>query len=105
MIGGGVEIALAVFFYQPYPTHYVGTVPYCLGLGLIFGGWNMILLSTRVRRLASNPAVASDDASADAANSAASAVASGRLNAVEWDGPPSAHEDPLTLHLRTPLRL
>src|ERR1700722_15617929 len=92
MIGGGVEIALAVFFYQPYPTHYVGTVPYCLGLGLIFGGWNMILLSTRVRRLVSNPAVASDDASADAASanaasSAASAVAPGRLGTVEWDGP------------------
>ncbi|WP_251031822.1 hypothetical protein [Paraburkholderia strydomiana] len=38
-IGGGVEIALAIFFYQPYPTHYAGTVPYCLGLGLILGGW------------------------------------------------------------------
>ncbi|MEA3131141.1 MAG: hypothetical protein QOF46_2936, partial [Paraburkholderia sp.] len=113
MIGGGVEIALAVFFYQPYPTHYVGTVPYCLGLGLIFGGWNMILLSTRVRRLASNPAVASADASAnaasgdaasaDAASSAASAVAPGRLGAVEWDGPPAADEDALTVHVWTPV--
>ena len=103
MIGGGVEIALAVFFYQPYPTHYVGTVPYCLGLGLMFGGWNMILLSTRVRRLVSNPAVASDDASADAANSAASAVAPDRLNAAEWDGPPTADEDALTVHVWTPV--
>ncbi|MFL9914937.1 DUF308 domain-containing protein [Paraburkholderia fungorum] len=108
MIGGGVEIALAVFFYQPYPTHYVGTVPYCLGLGLIFGGWNMILLSTRVRRLVSNPAVASDDASADAASadaasSAASAVAPGRLGTVEWDGPPAADEDALTVHVWTPV--
>jgi uncharacterized membrane protein HdeD (DUF308 family) len=47
MIGGAVEIALAIFFYQPFPTHYVGMVPYCVGLGLIFGGWNMILLSAR----------------------------------------------------------
>ena len=29
-----VEILLAIFFFQPYPTHYVGTAPYCLGLGL-----------------------------------------------------------------------
>jgi len=77
VIGGVVEIALAIFFYQPYPTHYVGTVPYCLGLGLMFGGWNLILLSTRVRRLASNPAVASGDAEADVASSAAGAAAPG----------------------------
>jgi uncharacterized membrane protein HdeD (DUF308 family) len=108
MIGGAVEIALAVFFYQPYPTHYVGTVPYCLGLGLIFGGWNMILLSMRVRRLASNPAVASDAVSADtarteAASFAASAMAPGRLGALEWDGPPAADEDALTVHVWTPV--
>ena len=61
VIGGALEIALAIFFFQPFPTHYVGTVPYCLGLGLMFGGWNMILLSTRVRRLVSNPGVVADE--------------------------------------------
>ena len=25
---GVAEILLAIFFFQPYPTHYVGTVPY-----------------------------------------------------------------------------
>jgi uncharacterized membrane protein HdeD (DUF308 family) len=80
MIGGGVEIALAIFFFQPFPTHYVGTVPYCLGLGLVFAGWNLILLSTRVRRLGANPAVA---AGVDAAgNVQASAQASAEANAV-----------------------
>jgi uncharacterized membrane protein HdeD (DUF308 family) len=132
MIGGSVEIVLAVFFYQPYPTHYAGTVPYCLGLGLIFGGWNMILLSTRVRRLASNPGVAleaSEAADASAAStsmarasatgapaasatasathtdtsSAASAAASNRLSVLEWDGPPGADEDALTVHVWTPV--
>ncbi|MFM0593077.1 HdeD family acid-resistance protein [Paraburkholderia dilworthii] len=126
MIGGGVEIALAVFFYQPYPTHYVGTVPYCLGLGLIFGGWNMILLSTRVRRMASNPAVVGEQAT-DGANAAASAVhaastahatntasatstanpthpaASRRPPTLEWDGPPGADEAALTIHVWTPV--
>lgn len=31
MAGGIVEIAVAIFFVQPYPTHYAGTVPYCVG--------------------------------------------------------------------------
>ena len=31
---GVAEILLAIFFFQPYPTHYVGTVPYCVGLFL-----------------------------------------------------------------------
>ncbi|WCM20821.1 DUF308 domain-containing protein [Paraburkholderia bryophila] len=128
MIGGGVEIALAVFFYQPYPTHYVGTVPYCLGLGLIFGGWNMILLSTRVRRLVSNPAVAVDEAAASdnavntanaTSTSSTSSTASTastasttptsrpavppRTRTLEWDGPPGTEEAALTVHVWTPV--
>jgi hypothetical protein len=51
MLGGLVQIVLAIFFFQPYPTHYKGTVPYCLALGLIFGGWNMIWLALRSRML------------------------------------------------------
>ncbi|WP_447318152.1 HdeD family acid-resistance protein, partial [Escherichia coli] len=51
MFGGIVQIALAIFFFQPYPTHYKGTVPYCIGLGLVFGGWNMIWLALRSRML------------------------------------------------------
>ena len=96
--GGALEIALAIFFFQPFPTHYLGTVPYCLGLGLMFGGWNLILLSTRVRRLASNPAVASGDEHATA--SAATATVPVKL---EWDGPPAADEAALTVHVWTPV--
>ncbi|BEV16546.1 MFS transporter [Herbaspirillum sp. DW155] len=51
MFGGIVQIVLAIIFFQPYPTHYKGTVPYCLALGLIFGGWNMIWLALRSRVL------------------------------------------------------
>ncbi|WP_343585033.1 MFS transporter [Herbaspirillum sp.] len=49
--GGSVQIILAILFFQPYPTHYKGTVPFCLALGLIFGGWNMIWLALRTRML------------------------------------------------------
>lgn len=98
---GVLEIALAVFFYQPFPTHYVGTVPYCLGLGLMFGGWNMILLGSRVRRLSSNPAVDTDDAAQAASATAQQQQAAPAI--VEWDGPPAADEPALTVHVWTPV--
>jgi uncharacterized membrane protein HdeD (DUF308 family) len=55
--GGVLEIAIAIFFYQPYPDHYAGTIAYCVAFGLLFGGWNMTLLAIRVRRMATNPVV------------------------------------------------
>ncbi len=52
------EIALAIFMFQPYPTHYVCTVLYCcVGLMFMFAGWNLILITSRVRKLSSNRAV------------------------------------------------
>lgn len=54
--GGELQIAIAIFLYQPYPTHYKGTVPYGLGLILMFAGWNLLLLALRARRFAVNPA-------------------------------------------------
>ncbi len=40
MAGGVLEITItiAIFFYQPYPDHYAGTVAYCVAFGLFFGG-------------------------------------------------------------------
>jgi uncharacterized membrane protein HdeD (DUF308 family) len=99
--GGVVEMALAVFFYQPFPTHYVGTVPYCLGLGLMFGGWNMILLASRVRRLSSNPGVTPDGAAQAAGATAAQQPAVPAAGV--WEGPPAAHETALTVHVWTPV--
>jgi uncharacterized membrane protein HdeD (DUF308 family) len=92
-IGGGIlEILLAIFFYVPYPTNYVGTVPFCLGLGLIFGGWSIILIATRVRRMKANPAVT---------GILEEIPESARVST--WDGPPSADEPALTVHVWTPV--
>jgi len=104
LIGGVLEMLLAIFFYQPYPTHYVGTVPYCIGLGLIFGGWNMCLLAMRIRRLASNPG-AHDEAASHAATMSpmTSPTPLRRASAVAWDGPPDPAEPALTVHVWTPV--
>ncbi|GGP22736.1 HdeD family acid-resistance protein [Silvimonas iriomotensis] len=103
LTAGVIEIGLAVFFYQPYPTHYVGTVPYCIGLGLFFSGWGLLLLSYRVRRMPDNafmravldqPAIRrwqdyNPDIPADAP--------------LVWDGPPADSERALTVHVWTPV--
>lgn len=52
-----LEILIAIFFYQPYPTHYAGTVPYFVGLFLLFGGLHMAVLALRVKALPANPAL------------------------------------------------
>ncbi|MGY8524438.1 HdeD family acid-resistance protein [Paracidovorax citrulli] len=48
---GLLEILIAVFFFQPYPAHYRGTVPYALALWLLFGGWSMVMLAYRAMRV------------------------------------------------------
>jgi uncharacterized membrane protein HdeD (DUF308 family) len=98
---GVVEILLAVFFYQPYPTHYVGTLPYCVGLILFFGGLNMVTLATRVRMLRRNPAFAPSLDSSIQLEASAGAPAPVFDRAV-WDGPPSDDEPALTIHVWTP---
>ncbi|GJG97636.1 HdeD family acid-resistance protein [Cupriavidus pauculus] len=51
-VGTGVlEIVIAIVFYQPYPSHYQGTVPFALSLWLLFGGWSMVLLAHRAVRV------------------------------------------------------
>jgi uncharacterized membrane protein HdeD (DUF308 family) len=87
--GGVLEIAIAIFLYQPYPTHYAGTVAYCVAFGLFFGGWNMILLASRVKRMASIPATEGEEPSPFAN--------------VVWEGPPEPHENALTVHVWTPV--
>ncbi|MFX1763332.1 DUF308 domain-containing protein [Paraburkholderia sp. A1RI-2L] len=105
--GGVLEIAIAIFLYQPYPTHYRGTVPYCLGLALIFTGWNLLLLALRARRLGVNPAVAQSGAAALAASAVGTKAGKdgveARLTHTVFDGPPEDHEHALTVHVWTPV--
>ncbi|MGU9815279.1 HdeD family acid-resistance protein [Pseudomonas sp. LF135] len=95
MFGGGVEIALAVFFFQPYPTHYIGTVPYCLGLGLFFAGWNMLLVAGRARRMISNPAL-NEDADRPMPGP-------GHTEQTTCERPTGDNARPLIVHIWTPL--
>lgn len=108
--GGIAEILLAIFFFQPYPTNYVGTVPYCLGLFLGIAGVKLLWLARRVKHLASNPAFASNvspdfmpsEPASTPASNASAALAPRPLGPTMWDGPPADSEPALTVHVWTP---
>jgi len=103
-VAGGVgQILIAIFFFQPYPTHYKGTVPYCLGMGLIFSGWSMIWLASRSRRLPRESSMSQLDYR--------NAGSDRPLDAGSYDGQPPAmamapavatSATPLTVHVWTP---
>ncbi|MGI4815337.1 MAG: DUF308 domain-containing protein [Janthinobacterium lividum] len=107
--GGLFEIALALFYYQPYPTHYLGTVPYSIGLGLAFGGWNMILLAYRVRALQADASLDRFDAAArPSAVAAATETETAEhdpeaLPLSEPAHPPASPETSLIVHVWTPI--
>jgi hypothetical protein len=93
---GVAEVLLAIFFFQPYPTFYKGTLPYGVGLFLAFAGIKLWALARRVRTLESNPALAANaypDVMPTHAGAAAQTV---------FDGPPLASEHALTVHVWTP---
>jgi uncharacterized membrane protein HdeD (DUF308 family) len=48
---GLFELLFAVFMFEPYPTYYAGTVPYCVGLGLMLSGFGTLRLALRLRKL------------------------------------------------------
>ncbi|WP_370516408.1 HdeD family acid-resistance protein [Herbaspirillum sp. CAH-3] len=109
LLGGLVQIALAVFFFQPYPTHYKGTLPYCLGLGLMFGGWNMIWLALRSRMLPQQASAAilaernsGDDRPFDAGLHDGAPDLQARLDTPAMPTPASASAAPMTVHVWTP---
>jgi uncharacterized membrane protein HdeD (DUF308 family) len=98
------EVALAIFMFQPYPTHYIGTVPYCIGALCIFAGWNLILIALRVRKLTRNPALSGEtDAATASLENAHDAPALPAFDKHEWDGPPADDEPALTVHVWTPV--
>lgn len=48
---GVAELLFAVFLFEPWPTHYVGTVPYCIGVGIALSGYALVQLGLRLRNL------------------------------------------------------
>ncbi len=48
---GAIELLFSAFMFEPWPTHYHGTLPYCIGLGLAVSGWSLLHLALRLRRL------------------------------------------------------
>ncbi|WP_322054331.1 HdeD family acid-resistance protein [Paraburkholderia bannensis] len=104
-VGAAVEVVLAITILQPYPTHYVGTVPYCLGLGLCFAGWNLLVLASRVRVLddVGELPMAHLDAGPRLQALPPAMHANRKRDVIHFDGPPGPDEPALTVHVWTPM--
>lgn len=48
---GLLEVGFAVFMFEPYPTFYAGTVPYCIGMGFFLTGCGMFRQAWRLKKL------------------------------------------------------
>jgi hypothetical protein len=51
ILTGLLEIGFAVFMFEPYPTFYAGTVPYCIGMGIFLSGCGLLRQAFRLKRL------------------------------------------------------
>lgn len=48
---GVLEVGFAAFMFEPYPTFYAGTVPYCIGMGIFLSGCGLLRQAFRLKRL------------------------------------------------------
>jgi uncharacterized membrane protein HdeD (DUF308 family) len=48
---GAAEVLFAAFVLEPWPNHYAGTIPYCLGVGLALAGGLLVRIAWRLRGL------------------------------------------------------
>jgi uncharacterized membrane protein HdeD (DUF308 family) len=51
-VAGAVgELVLGIVVLEPWPTRYAGTVPFCIGVGMILSAWGLLRLAFQVRGL------------------------------------------------------
>lgn len=50
LLTGLFEVVFAAFMFEPYPTFYQGTVPYCIGMGLFLSGVGLLRRAIRLAR-------------------------------------------------------
>ncbi|GGA21978.1 HdeD family acid-resistance protein [Dyella nitratireducens] len=48
---GLFEVGFAIFMFEPYPTFYAGTLPYCIGMGIFLSGCGLVRQAIRLKRL------------------------------------------------------
>jgi uncharacterized membrane protein HdeD (DUF308 family) len=57
LLTGVLEVIFAAFMFEPYPTFYAGTVPYCIGMGIFLSGCGLLRQAWRLKKLPDNAAL------------------------------------------------
>ncbi|WP_296560413.1 MFS transporter [Pigmentiphaga sp.] len=96
VLGGCAQVLFGLFLFQPYPSHYAGTVSYFIGITMLAAGINTMRVAARARKLSEQSSMFDLLAPLD-------------LRAADADAnpPPSpqppAPDGPLTVHVWTPV--
>lgn len=92
-LGGGAQVLFGLFLFQPYPTHYAGTVSYFIGITMLVAGINTMRVAARARKLSEQSSMFDLLAPVD-------------LRGTNAGAPPPAQQPapdgPLTVHVWTP---
>lgn len=51
VLGGCAQVLFGLFLFQPYPSHYAGTVSYFIGITMLAAGINTMRVAARARKL------------------------------------------------------
>ncbi len=92
---GAFELIFAIFMFEPYPTYYAGTVPYCIGVAFMLSGFGTLRLAIRLRKLPPHASVLALMARADGESVPLFDVASSIIS--------NQPLPPLTVHVWTPV--
>ena len=99
-LGGLAQMAFAIFLFQPYPTHYHGTLSEFVGVTLLLGGINTWRIARRARQLREGRSVfdllAPGDLIPRRHRSPAPSTAAGPASTAD------AVQSPLVVHVWTP---
>ena len=91
--GGCAQVLFGLFLFQPYPTHYAGTVSYFIGITMLVAGLNTMRVAARARKLSEQSSMFDLLEPVD-------------LRGTNADAPPPARQPapggPLTVHVWTP---
>jgi len=90
---GLLEVGFAAFMFEPYPTFYAGTVPYCVGMGIFLSGCGLLRQAFLLKRLPGNTALSQ--------RLPRNLAVGASIGAIEQDGVASQEGD-LIVHVWTP---
>ncbi len=93
-----LELILAALIWAPYPIPHRNTVPFCIGVALMFAAWNLCQLGLQLRNLAPGASITDLPLFAGPNWHSRGILHSSHTDRESW-----SNDDPLRVHIWTPV--